>query len=368
MKKLSIQQSVFLDVLRCFAAQMVLVEHVLTSYGFREVFVGSFGVVVFFILSGFLISMSAARDAERNVFTFKGYLIGRFSRIFTLYVPVLFLVLLCDHFVSVYGGGALEKVDEQRSLINFLGSILMLQQNPISEILSQVLGLGFFEIKPYGSARPIWSVAVEWWIYVFFGGVFFYKTKEPGGHGLSIILISLFLFSVVVVLFNTVSGIGHNLTLIWFLGVGGWLIFSKGFFIKYFSRRELYAFLVLTIMLFAARMLHMELSPIFNLVVPYDIVLTVIFFLAFLVVLELVDKVRVSPKVRLLSKYFSNTSYALYLTHFTVLNAFYSFGLLNNILDGVIVFVVCNLVSFLAYFAFDRHYRIVAMYLNNRVR
>ena len=179
MKKLSIQQSVFLDVLRCFAAQMVLVEHVLTSYGFREVFVGSFGVVVFFILSGFLISMSAARDAERNVFTFKGYLIGRFSRIFTLYVPVLFLVLLCDHFVSVYGGGALEKVDEQRSLINFLGSILMLQQNPISEILSQVLGLGFFEIKPYGSARPIWSVAVEWWIYVFFGGVFFYKTKEP---------------------------------------------------------------------------------------------------------------------------------------------------------------------------------------------
>jgi peptidoglycan/LPS O-acetylase OafA/YrhL len=231
--KVTRNQSVFLDVSRGIAAQLVLVEHLLTSLGYKEVFVGSFGVVVFFLLSGFLIAMSVDRDIESNRFTLWKYIVGRFSRIFTLYIPVLMFVILLDLVSIFYGGSMLDKVDHNLTFGNLVGSIFMLQQNPISEIGSQIFGLDWLAIKPFGSARPIWTVAIEWWIYVFFGFLVAYFLGERRTNPLALFV---FLFSALVAGFNLVTGIGHNLTMIWFLGVFGFQLYRSETFLTFCRR------------------------------------------------------------------------------------------------------------------------------------
>jgi hypothetical protein len=33
-------------------------------------------------------------------------------------------------------------------------------------------------ITSFGSARPFWMLAIEWWIYLFVGAVFFFIVKK----------------------------------------------------------------------------------------------------------------------------------------------------------------------------------------------
>lgn len=369
MKKLSPMQSMFLDYLRAIAAQLVLLEHVLTSYDYREVFVGSFGVVIFFVLSGFLIAMSVERDKRKGGFSFRSYLVGRFSRIYTLYIPVLIFAFLVDTFVFSYTAVSLEKVYANYSIVNFVGSIFMLQQNPISEILSQVLGFSSIDVKPFGSARPIWSVAIEWWIYVFFGMCVFLLGKFKL-DGLSFFEKILALFSVLVVVFNSVTGIGHNLSVIWFMGVGSWYFYGSAFF----SRLEgiplsvSLALLFALIIMFAGRFVHMEMSPMFKAVIPYDMVMSIIFLFIFITLLSIFrDDRKVSSLGKSLGVFGSNISYALYLTHFTVLNVFYSFGLFESWVGGVAAYISCNVIAYISYSLFDRYYRNIAAYLREKL-
>lgn len=95
----------FLDALRGIAAFAVVVEHTSEQLwpGFAEFTLthfrlGEFGVVVFFLCSGFIIPASLERRGSLRHFW-----IGRFFRLFPLYWTVLGLVVLL-HFLDVYRG------------------------------------------------------------------------------------------------------------------------------------------------------------------------------------------------------------------------------------------------------------------------
>ncbi len=100
------------NLIRACAAIVVLVGHVRNQFyvNFQTlekptildktaVFIGGLGhsaVIVFFVLSGFFISSSIFRMLEQNKWSWKKYLVARFSRLYTVLIPALMLTWLWD--------------------------------------------------------------------------------------------------------------------------------------------------------------------------------------------------------------------------------------------------------------------------------
>jgi len=145
-----------LEAIRGFAAIYVVLFHVLPQkiflFGINIGILFRFGseaVIVFFILSGFVIRYSFDRYPDKS---FKYYFIRRFIR---LYVPLIFIFLLGYILKSVQEGMLANP--EWQSLF---GNLLMLQDvislKPIV-ISATYLGNGV-----------LWSLSYEWWFYMLF--------------------------------------------------------------------------------------------------------------------------------------------------------------------------------------------------------
>ena len=145
-----------LEALRGFAAFYVLVHHVSSSYlGLKTSIVGlpfRFGqeaVLVFFLLSGFVIHYSFQLSSHH---CFADYLIKRTRRIYPIFILALFLSLLVALFNSVHLIGG-------EVLTSFFGNILMLQDHP---------GRPSPWFMPFCGNDPLWSLAYEWWFYMLY--------------------------------------------------------------------------------------------------------------------------------------------------------------------------------------------------------
>jgi peptidoglycan/LPS O-acetylase OafA/YrhL len=145
-----------LEALRGFAALYVVFFHVLPQkiylLGVNIGLLFRFGpeaVIVFFVLSGFVIKYTFERSADKS---FKYYFIRRFIR---LYIPLFFIFLL-GYGIKCYSEGALADPDWK----TLLGNIFMLQ-----DVISQ---------KPnvisaaYMGNGVLWSLSYEWWFYMLF--------------------------------------------------------------------------------------------------------------------------------------------------------------------------------------------------------
>ncbi|MEM9542671.1 MAG: acyltransferase [Cyanobacteria bacterium P01_E01_bin.42] len=148
------------DSLRGFAAIYVLIYHCVDKADFipsilKAAFL-SFGqeaVMMFFLLSGFVIYLSYASNLN-----IRNYLIRRFRRI---YFP--FLISL---FISGFIFLANNKFIKNFSWFDLLGNILMLQ-----DIAFLKPGTWF---EPFLGNVVLWSLSYEWWFYIFF--IFINKT------------------------------------------------------------------------------------------------------------------------------------------------------------------------------------------------
>jgi peptidoglycan/LPS O-acetylase OafA/YrhL len=145
-----------LDSLRGLAAFYVILHHFILDLDFisleiKELFF-SFGqeaVMIFFILSGFVIYYSVERSKDLN---FKSYFIKRFRRIY----PIFIISLLVSIIIFFFNGS----LAEDFSWSNFFGNLFMLQD--------------FAEVKPgtwfdpFLANYPLWSLSYEWWFYLLF--------------------------------------------------------------------------------------------------------------------------------------------------------------------------------------------------------
>ena len=156
--KLAPCQIDYLNLVRALAAQIVLVGHS-TAYFLAGHDRGgrweTFGVLVFFLLSGFLIASSVQQKRDRADYRFGHYLIDRFCRIFAGYLPALVLVAVVDGLMRdlpAYPYAA------SSSPLQWLGNLVMLQEYPVFQILRR---LGAPEqswfIEAFGSGRPFWT-------------------------------------------------------------------------------------------------------------------------------------------------------------------------------------------------------------------
>ncbi|MGZ4687031.1 acyltransferase family protein [Oryzihumus sp.] len=179
-------QLAYFDVVRTAASQMVVVGHALNIFVptvFMRVtgsgrlvtnaglfFLQNMGVVLFFALSGFLISRSVRTKQSRGTYLLRTYVVDRGSRILVPMVPVLVLVFIADHLVFGMWGRTSPYIVPEMGLGTLAANATLLYNNPVLDFVSRTTGLALVS-GPLGSAAPLWTVVIEWWIYLAFGGL-----------------------------------------------------------------------------------------------------------------------------------------------------------------------------------------------------
>ena len=166
--------SVFLDLSRWVAAILVLVTHLnnrmFIHFGgvspndrsiglYIWTFVCGFAhhaVVIFFVLSGFLVGGKLMRDAKKIDYGYLSkYSIARISRIYTVLIPALALTTLLDWVGASYLNGAdVYSIAEQTQRLNLV------------TLLGNVVNLQNIFFLTYGTDNALWTLASEFWYYM----------------------------------------------------------------------------------------------------------------------------------------------------------------------------------------------------------
>ncbi len=167
---LSNSLSVYLDLLRFLAAMAVFMLHAsfhrftggLPGLWRLSVF-GNDAVMLFFVLSGFVI----AHVASRNEHHWKDYSAARLSRLWSICIPALLLTAALDALgmrlaPDLY---AFAWYEYDQPVARLLASLLFLNE------------LWFYSVQPF-SNTPYWSVGYEFWYYVLFGAAMFLRGRK----------------------------------------------------------------------------------------------------------------------------------------------------------------------------------------------
>ena len=172
--------SAMLDLLRGLAALVVASAHwrnvlfvdreqrtsrgVLSAAFYLVTSCGHQAVVIFFVLSGYLIAGSVRRSLARGQWSWSRYAIQRLTRLWVVLLPGLLLCALWDAvgmrsgwaprlYSGLSGDHMILNVAEYTNWPAFLRTFFFLQE---------ILG------KTFGTDGPLWSLAYEFWYYLLF--------------------------------------------------------------------------------------------------------------------------------------------------------------------------------------------------------
>lgn len=158
--------SLYLDVLRLLGAVMVVLAHwafprfTSTDHMWmRQHDLGGDGVVIFFVLSGLLISYTAENRRQDGPSLFAA---DRLSRLWSVAIPAL---VLC-YFLDVIGQAA---APDLYAIIGYDGGVSWQSLLAGATFTNEIWFLSF---QP-GSNGPYWSLGYEAWYYAIFAGFFF---------------------------------------------------------------------------------------------------------------------------------------------------------------------------------------------------
>jgi peptidoglycan/LPS O-acetylase OafA/YrhL len=174
-------QSDLLDLSRWLAAFLVVIEHLRSlmfadygtqnSHGALEkifYFFTGFGhsaVMVFFVMSGFLVGGKVLDRLAQGKFEWQKYAVDRVSRLYAVYVLALLLGAALD-----YSGhrwfNQLGLYDE-----TFSGRIAVINHNFFQNLTVPIFGVNVIMCQTilgpvFGSNGPLWSLANEFWYYL----------------------------------------------------------------------------------------------------------------------------------------------------------------------------------------------------------
>ena len=186
--------SVALDAMRGAAALLVLFDHCknlffvdrnaamqasayphLVSFFYVFASAGPQAVVIFLVLSGYLIGGSILRMVRVDRWSWKSYLTHRFVRLWLVLLPALALCACWDAARVAMASSALhgpsgsyfaELAGAGVTWTNLLGNVFFLQT---------------LRTPTFGSDRVLWSLAAEFWYYLLFPLVFFCDSAGSAG-------------------------------------------------------------------------------------------------------------------------------------------------------------------------------------------
>ena len=171
--------SLFLDALRLICALTVLFSHcglVLVPEWMSRLHLYELGhgaVVVFFVLSGFVIAHTTSSRKR----TFEDYLASRFSRLYSIYFPAIVFTAMCAIAAFLINPVIYSQYDRGYNLSRYLLSLFFCNE------------LWFISSAPPVNI-PLWSLSFEFWYYILFA-LIYYKAKNIKGVGIAVLVCCL---------------------------------------------------------------------------------------------------------------------------------------------------------------------------------
>lgn len=218
--------SVTLDALRAVAAQMVCVGHGLVYFqvgaAARPPYLPSMqnvGVLLFFLMSGFLITATLVRKSSDPDYTFARYFVDRFSRIYSGLVPALAFVFVVD--------GLTIWLTAEPTILRYYDLPTLLASLALLPGYHGIYDQTYLQWSAFGSASPLWTLGIEWQIYMFAGALFFIVKRR--GLWL-LLLLPLAFYGQTPIHYLTGSlgdGVGAGLFSLWLGGAATFLLLNR---------------------------------------------------------------------------------------------------------------------------------------------
>ena len=303
------------DMMRFLAALTVVWNHAWNLFApsseavagpwlsvYRSAGFGPDAVRVFFVISGYWITASIMRKAEAGSWTWGSYLIDRLSRLWIVLVPVLIIGLLLDvsarflfafpryadfDFIGLHNYDLADRLTPQA----FLGNLVFLQN---------------IVVEPFGSNLPLWSLANEFWYYIWFPAFYLvFRRKVSVMTLLSVVTLILFIHT------NVAEGFP-----IWLLGSLVYVVTQHtGGKLHAAPAVPRYGAVAIALAAFLATLAYTHLSPISWLV---DGLIEGVGF-SLLLAAVIAFNVGIPKLLSPLAIYGAQASFSLYLLHFPVL-------------------------------------------------
>ncbi len=235
-KSISQESSVFLNLIRLVSCELVVLGHFLTRYqpATEEAalrlgrILGGTAVLLFFFLSGLLISYSLLNKLDNPEYRFRNYFIDRFSRIYSGLVPAMLLgtIITVVIYVTNYSYFMdLCSMQSTPSVLNFGLTLGMLESFPVDffNSLFSAFGLSFPfpDVTPFGFNGILWTLVILWWLYMVFGWIvigsvgFIRKQKSSNGYKAIFLVVAVLLSLLLIAMYQQNS----SLVTVWFVGV-----------------------------------------------------------------------------------------------------------------------------------------------------
>ena len=175
--------AIHLDAIRGLAAFAVVIYHIRYNFFFDYSQVGqsdvftklfytatSFGhdaVVVFFVLSGYLISGSILKDLRAGAWSPSHYLLNRLTRLYVVLIPGLLLTVFWDQLgMHLFPGHPVYTGAPQTWIHDFSR---VADHSSVSTFFANLAFLHAMNgVPPYGTAGPLWSLTYEFAYYLIF--------------------------------------------------------------------------------------------------------------------------------------------------------------------------------------------------------
>jgi peptidoglycan/LPS O-acetylase OafA/YrhL len=363
--QLNSAQRVFLDFVRGGAAIAVLFGHSAHYFWKGSALatgaLQALGVLVFFLISGFLISFSVFQKYGDRRYGCSDYFIDRFCRIYCVFLPALIFVAVVDGVLRAEPG---YEWGRDYNLQTWLGNLFMLQDFPVFQTLRR-LGIqdnGWF-LSSFGSARPFWTISIEWWIYMLFGAVVLRWLRD--GHKFGAFGFVVLALVAIEPVYYIVGGYDQCLGLLWLVGMAASILYLRLPQIaerlpQFDDARWLRLFLVVAgagLVAMAARLFanHVEITEL-----QFGVFLA-IFIFALLFACG-ASRYVVPKWIERGIGFIAGYSYSLYLTHHTILE-FLSVRLSGEMSERALFWTgvaSSNVVAIGFWYLFERHHRHLA--------
>lgn len=339
--KMTETSSNFLHFLRAIASQIVVVGHILALNHLVSnsvmSFLPGFSVMIFLVISGYIISYTS--DAKGKKYGLFNYLVDRFSRIYVALIPALLLTLvlgiICFNYIKTSAFDL--------NLKHLVCTVLMQQENPLllqfQYMLPNTENYNFIGI--FGPNIPLWSLSIEWWLYMFFGLVYFKGIDEFKMKHYVLLFCSL----PFVIGYMFLQGrAGYGLTFIWFSGVIVNHLTNKTLNIKA-SHLLFFIFLIFTLI---------SIKTVPNI----SIIFFIVFFFFAIKHFNRLGNNNIYNTLFKSAKWPGNYSYSIYIIHYPIVFILSSLNL-NPVSKVVLCFVIANFLALIFYLLFERHHKLI---------
>jgi peptidoglycan/LPS O-acetylase OafA/YrhL len=193
-------------------------------------------VLLFFVLSGLLISYSLRNKLDNPEYRFRNYFVDRFSRIYSGLLPAMLLgtIITVVIYVTNYSYFMdLCSMQSTPSVLNFAMTLGMLESFPVDffNSLFSTFGLSFPlpDVTPFGFNGILWTLVILWWLYMVFGWIVIGSVglirKQKSSKSYKVIF-----FVVAALLSLLLAGMyqeNSSLVTVWFVGVLMMLVISS---------------------------------------------------------------------------------------------------------------------------------------------